>query len=111
MNTKNKAIIVSVLLIGVGGYYIYKNMKMKSVKADSVDTNTESSSNFDITKVLSKGSTGDEVKSLQKALKGGLVVDGNFGDLTEKRLKAITGKTSISIKEYNTIIANKSAKK
>jgi hypothetical protein len=109
MDTKKKAIIVSAILIGLGGYYIYMNMKSKSSVADEVGSDSEST--FDSTKVLSKGSTGDEVKSLQKALKGGLVVDGIFGDLTEKRLKAITGKTSVSIKEYNTILASKSPKK
>ena len=109
MDTKKKAIIVSAILIGLGGYYIYINMKSKSLVADEVGSDSEST--FDSTKVLSKGSTGDEVKSLQKALKGGLVVDGIFGDLTEKRLKAITGKTSVSIKEYNTILASKSPKK
>jgi len=43
-------------------------------------------------------------------LKGGLKVDGDFGDKTEKRLKAITKKTSISIREYNDFLANKSKK-
>lgn len=107
MDIKKKAIIVSAILIGLGGYYIYQNMKMKSVDsgvADVVDKDT-----FDSNKVLSKGSTGDEVKSLQKALKG-LKVDGVFGALTEKRLKAVTGKTSISITDYNTFIASKSKK-
>lgn len=108
MDTKKKAIIVSAILIGLGGYYIYMNMKPKSSVAEETDGKDEST--FDVTKVLSNGSTGDEVKSLQKALKGGLVVDGIFGNLTEKRLKAITGKTSISIKEYNTFMANKSKK-
>lgn len=105
MNTKKKALIVSGLLIAVGGYYLYKNMKLKSPSADEVIT--DDSNTFDTTKVLSKGSTGEEVKSLQKALKGGLVVDGIFGALTEKRLKAITGKTSISIREYNNFLASK----
>jgi hypothetical protein len=108
MDTKKKAIIVSAILIGLGGYYIYMNMKSKSSVAEETDGQDEST--FDVTKVLSNGSTGDEVKSLQKALKGGLVVDGIFGNLTEKRLKAVTGKTSISIKEYNTFMANKSKK-
>ena len=48
-----------------------------------------------------------KIKRLQTALKGGLVADGIFGALTEKRLKAITGQTSISIREYNTLMANK----
>ena len=108
MTTKKKAIIVSAILIVLGGYYIYKFMGSKSTIAEETDGKDEST--FDTTKVLSKGSTGDEVKSLQKALGGGLVVDGIFGTLTEKRLKAVTGKTSISIKDYNTFMANKSKK-
>jgi hypothetical protein len=108
MNTKRKAIIVSGLLIAVGGYYIYKNMFSKPTIAEEVAPDTTTP--FDVNKVLSKGSQGDEVKSLQKGLKGGLKVDGDFGDKTEKRLKAITKKTSISIREYNDFLANKSKK-
>jgi hypothetical protein len=107
MDTKKKAIIVSAILIGLGGYYIYMNMKSKSSVAEEVITEN---STFDVNKVLSKGSTGDEVKSLQKALGGGLKIDGIFGALTEKRLKLITGQTSISIKDYNTFMASKSKK-
>ena len=105
MDTKRKALIVSGVLIAVGGYYIYQNMFSKSTSAEEVPA--DSTIPFDVNKVLSKGSTGEEVKSLQKALKGGLVVDGIFGALTEKRLKAITGKTSISIREYNNFLASK----
>lgn len=106
MNTKQKALIVSALLIGVGGFYIYKNMK----KEPAVEVPETPESTIDTQKVLAIGSTGEEVKRLQTALKGGLVVDGNFGALTEKRLKAITGKTSISLREYNSIIASKTKK-
>jgi peptidoglycan hydrolase-like protein with peptidoglycan-binding domain len=105
MNTKQKAVIVSALLIGVGGFYIYKNMKNKPVEAPVMPETEENT--IDTQKVLAIGSTGEEVKRLQTALKGGLVADGIFGALTEKRLKAITGKTSISLKEYNSFIANK----
>jgi hypothetical protein len=105
MDTKRKALIVSGILVAVGGYYIYKNMFTKPTSADEIAPNN--TIQFDTTKVLSNGSTGEEVKSLQKALKGGLVVDGIFGTLTEKRLKAITGKTSISIREYNNFLASK----
>lgn len=107
MDNKRKALIVSAILIGLGGFYIYKNMKMKSPEANEVLVE----STLDTTKVLSKGSTGLEVESLQKALKGGLVVDGNFGVLTEKRLKAITGQTSISLSDYNKFILSKSQNK
>lgn len=103
MDNKRKAIIVSAILIGLGGYYIYKNMKLKSPEIDAVVLEGA----IDTTKVLSKGSIGLEVESLQKALKGGLKVDGNFGALTEKRLKTITGKTSISLADYNKFISSK----
>ena len=116
MNKNQKILIVSGLLIVVGGFYIYKNMKNKPTLAvaetpdsetpETPTTSTTSNSQTPATavnfqKVLSRGSYGKEVEILQKALKGGLEVDGDFGELTEKRLKAITGKTSISIKEYN----------
>ena len=81
MNTKKKALIVSALLVVVGGYYIYNNMKKN--QPDVVLEMTEDT--IDSEKVLAVGSTGEEVKRLQTALKGGLVVDGNFGALTEKR--------------------------
>lgn len=109
MNTKQKALIVSALLIGVGGFYIYKNMK-KEPAVEVPETPETLESTIDTQKVLAIGSTGEEVKRLQTALKGGLVVNGNFGALTEKRLKAITGKTSISLREYNSIIASKTKK-
>jgi hypothetical protein len=105
MDTKKKAILVSVLLIGLGGYYIYKNRDMKSTTTGVVSPEEEAK--LDTKKVLSNGSMGEEVKALQKALKGGLVVDGNFGALTEKRLKAITGQTSISLTDYNKFISSK----
>jgi hypothetical protein len=106
MDTKKKAIIVSAILIGLGGYYIYMNMKNKpAVQVPETPENT-----IDTTKVLSKGSTGEEVKSLQKALGGGLKVDGVFGALTENRLKSVTGKISISLREYNALIISKSKK-
>jgi hypothetical protein len=103
MDTKKKALIVSALLIGLGGYYIYKNMKSKP----AVEVPETPEGTIDTTKELSKGSTGEEVKRLQTALNG-LVEDGNFGALTEKRLKAVTGQTSISLRGYNTLMASKS---
>lgn len=106
MNTKKKAIILSVLLIGLGGFYIYKNRDMKSTVVDEVVPE----GGLETTKVLSKGSTGAEVVALQNALKGGLVADGNFGALTEKRLKAITGQTSISLRDYNLFMVKKAKK-
>jgi peptidoglycan hydrolase-like protein with peptidoglycan-binding domain len=105
MDNKRKALIVSAILIGLGGFYIYKNMKIKYKVVEQADETPKSG--VDTTKILSKGSTGLEVEILQKALKGGLIVDGNFGSMTEKRLKAITGQNSISITDYNKIILSK----
>jgi len=99
MDTKKKALIVSGLLVAIGGYYIYKNMTAKPIVAEEIAPDTTTP--FDINKVLSKGSKGDEVKSLQKGLGGGVKVDGDFGEKTEARLKKLTGKISMSIKEYN----------
>ena len=106
MDTKKKALIVSALLIGLGGFYIYKNMKSKP----AVEVPETPEGTIDTQKELSVGSTGEEVKRLQTALKGGLVVDGNFGALTEKRLKAVTGQTSISLRGYNNYMASKTQK-
>ncbi len=106
MNKKQKVLIVSGLLIVGGVYYIYTNMQKN--KAVAVPETPEST--IDTQKVLAIGSTGEEVIRLQIALKGGLVADGNFGVLTEKRLKAVTGKTSISLREYNTLMASKTKK-
>ena len=99
MDKKKKLLIGSGLLIAVGGYYIYKNMTAKPIVAEEVPA--DSTIPFDVNKVLSKGSKGDEVKSLQKGLGGGVKVDGDFGEKTEARLKKLTGKTSMSIREYN----------
>lgn len=109
MDKKKKVLIVSALLIGVGIFYIFKNMKNKP-EVQIPETPETPETKIDTQKVLAKGSTGEEVERLQTALKGGLVVDGIFGELTEKRLKAITGKTSISIREYNNFMASKTKK-
>jgi hypothetical protein len=106
MDRKKKALIVSALLVGVGGFYIYKSMKNKpAVAVPETPENT-----IDTQRVLAIGSTGEEVKRLQTALKGGLVVDGNFGQLTENRLKAVTGQTSISLRGYNLYMASNNKK-
>ena len=58
MDTKKKAIIVSAILIGLGGYYIYMNMKPKSSVAEETDGKDEST--FDVTKVLSNPLVGSD---------------------------------------------------
>ena len=87
----------------------YKNMKSKPA-VEVPETTENQKGTIDTTKELSKGSIGEEVKRLQTALNG-LLVDGNFGALTEARLKVVTGKTSISLRGYNDYMANKTAKK
>ena len=108
MDKKKKILIVSGLLVAVGGYYIYKNMTAKPIVAEEVapDLTPDTTTPFDVNKVLSKGSKGDEVKSLQTGIKE-VKVDGDFGEKTEARLKKLTGKTSMSIKEYNDWYAKK----
>jgi peptidoglycan hydrolase-like protein with peptidoglycan-binding domain len=104
MENKKKILIISAILIGLGGLYIYKNTKIKSKILNELDT----------TKVLSKGSTGAEVLELQRILldqygadlgstgveKNG--IDGDFGSITETALLKAKGVKSISLKDILT---------
>jgi hypothetical protein len=102
MDTKVK--IVSAGLIILGLYYFYRQMNQKPEIAKEEDNSVESKDTKpDYDKVLKKGSVGEEVKKLQTALKT-LVVDGNFGNLTEARLKRVMGVTETSINKYNQFI-------
>jgi hypothetical protein len=100
MTQKNKIIIASVALVGLG-FYLMNRKKSNPIaeNLDVPDTNTK----IDYNKTLSNGTVAPEVGILQKAL-GLLKVDNIFGKLTEARLKEVTGKTSITINEYNQII-------
>jgi hypothetical protein len=111
-----KLIIIGVLGLAGFGYYFYnKKKKDTPVLADtSVDeTNVSIKSTTSIpqnvksdwNKILKKGSKGIEVRTLQKALKK-VDVDGDFGIVTEKRLKQVTGLTEISVNQYNQYIIN-----
>jgi hypothetical protein len=98
MTNKNKIIIASVALVGLG-YYL-----MNRKKTMLVDSNEpEASAMLDVKKVLKMGTVSPEVGQLQTAL-GKLAVDDIFGVLTQARLKEVTGKTSITLEEYNKII-------
>jgi hypothetical protein len=59
---------------------------------------------------LTKGSRGDMVKSLQRALntkyKAGLKVDGDFGKDTATALYKFTGKTSVNALDFTKIVGN-----
>jgi hypothetical protein len=63
---------------------------------------------------LQKGSRGENVKKLQKALVdagfsvGKSGVDGIFGNDTETALKKATGKTSVTVEELNKFLQAKS---
>lgn len=109
-----KVIIISLIAIaGIGIYFLTKKKKDESVLAETNEedetTNSENSTQKpDWDKVLKKGSQGNEVKVLQKALRQ-LDVDGDFGSGTEKRLIAVTGLNQISINQYNNLIRTKIA--
>lgn len=107
--TKNqKVIAVSAGLIILGLYFFYKQKKQvaEPAKEDSNSDTTIQPEKADFDKVLKKGSKGIEVGILQKALKQ-LVVDEDFGDLTEARLKSVMKVTQTSINEYNKFINKK----
>jgi hypothetical protein len=95
MKNNTKIIIVAGAFILFGLYSM--NKKKKSNVSDSSGTDT--SATLDLKKVLSKGTVSPEVGELQKNL-GQLAVDDIFGVLTQARLKAVTGKTSITLEEY-----------
>lgn len=99
MTNKNKIIIASVALVGLG-YYLM-NRKKTMLVDDSMGV--DPSAMLDVKKVLKMGTVSPEVGTLQQAL-GKLAVDDIFGVLTQARLKEVTGKTSITLEEYNKII-------
>jgi hypothetical protein len=108
MNNNQKVMAVSVGLIVLGLYFFYKQKKQGAEPAKE-ETNSETTTQpakADWDKVLKKGSKGIEVGILQKALKT-LVVDEDFGDLTEARLKAVMKVTQTSLNDYNKFINKK----
>jgi hypothetical protein len=96
MTKRNKIIIASVALVGLG-YYLMNKKKSTSLVDES--KMADPSATLDLKKVLSKGTVSPEVGELQSKL-GQLKVDDIFGVLTQARLKAVTGKTSITLEEY-----------
>lgn len=115
---KKVVIIGLIALAGIGIYFLTKKKKDEAVLAETqedqsqenaTNNSKESIQKSDWNKILKKGSKGNEVKVLQKALKQ-LDVDGDFGSGTEKRLIAVTGFNQISINQYNDFIKSKIAK-
>lgn len=108
MDKNQKILLVSVGLIGLGLYFFYKQGKQDSVlvEEEKQQVGESQTTKQDWDKILKKGSMGVEVAVLQRALKQ-LKDDGDFGALTEARLKKVTGLTQITLNQYNTIIKNK----
>jgi hypothetical protein len=108
MSNNQKVMAVSAGLIILGLYFFYKQKKQGAEPtgkdADSETATPTAKADWD--KVLKKGSKGIEVGILQKALKT-LVVDEDFGDLTEARLKKVMNVTETSLNEYNKFINKK----
>jgi len=95
MTKKNKIILTSVALVGLGLYLMNKRKK-----TNTLDLTADPSAMLDYKKVLKMGTVSPEVGQLQSSL-GQLAVDDIFGVLTQARLKAVTGKTSITLEEYS----------
>jgi len=118
-----KVLIIGLIgLAGIGIYFLIKKKKNEAVLVETNDgvlaeTNEEEQSTNsagqvqknDWDKILKIGSTGNEVKVLQRALRQ-VNVDGNFGSGTEKRLKVVTGLNQISLNQYNNLMETKIAK-
>ena len=78
-----------------------QNAELAKDATKSVSSFNTPPAKADWDKVLKKGSIGVEVEILQTALKT-LVSDGNFGDLTQARLKKVMNelKTEEDVQEY-----------
>lgn len=119
MDRNKKILVVSAGLVVVGAYFIWKQYNQKPKVANNVlpkvakkrkpkqvaQNNTSSNNTQDAEdnwdKLLGKGLVANEVGILQEALGGGLKVDNDFGDLTEKRLKQVMGVTQTTLNKYN----------
>ena len=103
-------LILSVGLIILGIYYIYKQVKQD--KELGSNDGLEGKITLNKEKVLKKGSSGAEVSELQRLLKkqynaylgtsgiNGDGVDGDFGTKTETALKDAKGVTEISLNNF-----------
>lgn len=96
---------IGILTIGLG-YLVYKLAKGSpeaaandEIGSQVVDETTPLPPSINKDKVVSKGSTGLEVKELQK-LMGNLTADGVFGSKTEAKLIQLKGVKSISINQF-----------
>lgn len=121
LKNNKQALIAGLVLIALVIAY-FKREQIKEFFSKSSSSNNSpvlanytttpkpsSTANYDT--ILSKGSTGDQVRKLQQLLNDKhrqqtptfiplLVEDGQFGSKTETMLKKYTGKTSISINQF-----------
>lgn len=104
MNKKAQYIVIASGLVIGGVYLITKwlhNLPKPKNPVFENDTTTKAPIKLaDKDKVLSKGSKGLEVGLLQNKM-GGVVIDGIFGDKTEKRLMDLKGVSKISLNEFD----------
>ena len=140
MKTKTLVIIIVVIALAIAVYMFRDKIfgKKKSDSDDSVEqkfadavvandtvpayvaptapstTTTTTAPASNDSSVLQKGSRGENVKKLQKALVdagfsvGKSGVDGIFGNNTETALKKATGKTSVTVEQLNKYLQAKS---
>lgn len=99
---RSKVVLVSAGLVLLGVILVYKQYKASKPKEDNANGDAPT----DWNKILKIGSKGKEVTILQTALKQ-LKADGDFGQLTEARLKKVMGVTQVSLNGYNEFINKK----
>ncbi len=139
MKTKTLVIIIVVIALAIAVYMFRDKIfgKKKAESEDSVEqkfadataandtvpayvaptapttTTTTTAPASNDSSVLQKGSRGENVKKLQKALVdagfsvGKSGVDGIFGNATETALKKATGKTSVTVEQLNKFLQAK----
>mgnify|MGYP006198361269 CR=1 FL=1 len=103
----NKKVLIPVGIgVGVGLLALALSSKKSSpVVVDTAATGADQTAlpapTLDLSKILAKGSTGLEVKELQRLMS--ITADGVFGSQTEARLFALKGVKSTSLSRYKTL--------
>lgn len=102
----NKKIVVPVVIgVGVGLVAILLTSNKSSSQVVIPDTTTGITTiptqTIDVNKILAKGSSGLEVKELQRLMS--ITADGVFGSQTESRLFYLKGVKSTSLSKFGTL--------
>ena len=113
INTKKKLVLTGtalVIVLAAYGVYWFLTRDKETAEGDFSNSTSRRTSKPKVFP-LRKGSKGEEVKKLQKALNQKLlppirqlVVDGIFGSKTLGALKSITGKSTVNKSEYSKLI-------